>query len=477
MSDSDPLSIAPPVAGILAAAGWPLDHPSMREAAPVAARGNNLVYFAPPSPAWAAPVLGGVISRLGSARRGPVLGLAPAEAVDEWARVAGRVALNTGIRVAAAHGTARVTRLLRSDTVDLVFLTPQIALELVRRSALKMDAVDGILLLFPEAWGGEDLLPGLLQDAGRETQRVVVSADRDAAAPLIERYCWKAPVVDLLEPAAAPLAPIRVASTGWRRRADALGDLVEQLDPESVTVWAADLTDRALLDATLRAAGAEPVITSGIPENRSLIIAWDLPTPALLAALSAQGEVVLLVPPGAESYLARVAPRRRTVPLGGQPEGARLALERDRMLVRGVLDRTPDGSAFHAIAPLLERYESSAVAAALYQLWSEARKPATEPAPAAAGGEGKIWIGIGKRDAVTPHDLVAALIKDAGVPREAVGKVEIRESFTLVELGAGADAAAAAERLTGKTIRKRRLVARLDRGRTRVSDQWLVVSG
>jgi hypothetical protein len=466
VSDSDLLSLAPPVAGTLAAAGWAADHSALREAAPVASRGNNLVYLAPPSPAWAAPVLGGVISRLLTGRRGPVLGLAAEAAVDEWARVAGRVARDTGIRVAAAHGTARVTRLLRSDTVDLVFLTPQAALELVRRSALKMDAVDGILLLGPEGWGGEDLLPGLLQDAGKEIQRVLVTADRDATAALVERYCWKAPVVDLLEPATTPLPQIRTVGTGWRRRAEALGELVQQLDPESLTVWAADLFDRELLEAVLRSGGAEPVITSSVPESRSLIIAWDLPTPALLAALAAQGDLILLVPPGAESYLARVAPRRRPVPLGGQLERARAALEQDRILVRGVLDRTPDDSAFQTIAPLLERYESSAVAAALYQLWREARKPAAEPAPVpASGAESKLWIGIGKRDAVTPHDLVAALIKDAGVPREAVGKVEIRESFTLVELGAGADAAAAAERLTGKTIRKRRLVARLDRGR------------
>jgi ATP-dependent RNA helicase DeaD len=467
VSDSDLLSLAPAVAGTLAAAGWAADHPALREAAPVAARGNNLVYLAPPSPAWAAPVLGGVISRLRTGRGGPVLGLAAQEAVDEWARVAGQVAPGTGVRVAAAHGTARVTRLLRAGTIDLVFLTPHTALELVRRSALKMDEADGILLLCPETWGGEDLLPGLLQDAGRETQRVVVTADRDAAAPLVERYCWKAPVVDLLEPATAPPSQVRIASTGWRRRAEALGDLVEQLDPESVTVWAADLSDRALLEVTLRAAGAEPVLTSGIPGGGSLVVAWDLPTPALLAGLAAQGEVILLVPPGAEAYVARVAPRRRAVPLGGQLDRARTALEQDRMLVRGVLDRTPEDSAFHAIAPLLERYESSAVAAALYQLWREARKPVAEPAgPAPTGAAGKLWIGIGRRDAVTPHDLVAALIKDAGVPKEAVGKVEIRESFTLVELLAGADATAAAERLTGKSIRKRRLVARLDRGRT-----------
>ena len=219
MSDSDLLSLAPPVAGNLAAAGWAADHPAMREAAPVAARGNNLVYVAPPGPAWAAPVLGGVISRLSAGPRGPVLALASEEAVDEWARVAGRVARETAVRVAAAHGTARVTRLLRADTTDLVFLTPETALELVRRSALKMDAVDGMLLLYPESWGGEDLLPGLLQDAGREIQRVVVTADRDATAPLVERYCWKAPVVDLLAPAAAQLPQIRIASTGWRRRA------------------------------------------------------------------------------------------------------------------------------------------------------------------------------------------------------------------------------------------------------------------
>jgi hypothetical protein len=52
------------------------------------------------------------------------------------------------------------------------------------------------------------------------------------------------------------------------------------------------------------------------------------------------------------------------------------------------------------------------------------------------------------------------------VPREAIGKVEIRETFTLVELK-GADPAAVAERLTGKSIRKRRLVARPDKGRER----------
>jgi hypothetical protein len=467
VSDLELLPLATPVADTLAQTGWPAEHPAMREAAPVVGRGHNLVYIAPPAPAWAAPVLAGLVSRLASNRRGPVLGLAPAEAVDEWARVAGRIAHGTGLRLAGAHTPARITRLLRSDTVDLVFLTPQTAHELVRRSALKMDTVDGILFLWPEAWGREDLLPGLLQDAGRDVQRVVVTADHRATLPLIERYCWRAPLFDLVGANDASPPPVRTVSVGWRRRTEAIADLVEQLDPESLAIWAADLGDRDSLTRTLAAAGATATISNVAPDRSSLIIAYDLPSPLRLRELAAQGEVVLLVPPGGEAFAAQLSSRRRPIQLRGQLERSRTELEAARLRVGGVLERGPAAAAFFAVAPLLERHEASAVAAALYELWDSAgTNPAAPPPPAAtAGAPSKLWIGIGKRDAVTPHDLVAALVKDAGVAKDAVGKVEIRESFTLVELGAGADPEAVAERLTGKSIRKRRLVARLDKGR------------
>jgi hypothetical protein len=78
----------------------------------------------------------------------------------------------------------------------------------------------------------------------------------------------------------------------------------------------------------------------------------------------------------------------------------------------------------------------------------------------------RLWIGAGKRDEVGQGDLMAALTRYAAVPREAIGKIEIRESFTLVELTSGVDAEAVAEKVTGRSIGKRRLVARVDRGRT-----------
>lgn len=466
MSDQDALHLAPPLAGALDDCGWPAGHPAVSQAAPVAARGNNLVFIAPPSPAWARPVIAGVATRLLADRTGPVLALCPAESVDEWARVAQRVTGGTALRLAAVRSPGRLTRLLRADTVDLVFTTPDIAFDLVRRAALKLDGLGGILLLWPEAWGDEELVTTLLQDVPRETQRIVVSADPAGSASLIERYCWRAPVVDLIGAAVAePAGPIRGTPVSWRGRLDVVAELVDQLDPDTVTVWMADLAERDAVARSLDAAGVAATVISGDADKASLIIAYDLPSPAGLAQLAAAGEVLLLVPPGTEGYAGRMAPRRRPIHARGQLERARAGLDESRRAVAGILERGPAPQAFFAIAPLLERHEAPAVAAVLYELWDASRGGAAAPpaAPRSSEPAARIWVGIGKRDSVTPNDLVGTLVKELAVPREAVGRVEIRESFSIVELGSGVDAAGVAERMTGRTIRKRRLVARLDR--------------
>jgi hypothetical protein len=52
------------------------------------------------------------------------------------------------------------------------------------------------------------------------------------------------------------------------------------------------------------------------------------------------------------------------------------------------------------------------------------------------------------------------------VDRSHIGKIELRESFSLVELPAG-EAERIAERLTGVMIRRRKVAARLDKGARR----------
>ncbi len=138
--------------------------------------------------------------------------------------------------------------------------------------------------------------------------------------------------------------------------------------------------------------------------------------------------------------------------------------------MQGDLDRGELDGELLALAPLFEREDPSRVAAALYRLWraagalapaagSTAQRPAVGSTPAVS----RIWIGAGKKDGVTPADLVAALSRDVGMDASRIGKIEVREMFSLVEVPA-AEAEEIARRLTGKTVRRREVTARLDRG-------------
>ena len=428
-------------------------------AASAASRGNNLVCYAPPSPNAVRPLLRGLLERR-------TLGLAPAESLEEWARVAAQVAGTVGVGdgtnglVAYARTPARLAKLLGVPELRLILTAPDTAHELLRRAALRPAELEGVLLLWPEGWDGDALAGEVLQEVPKEAQRIVVSADPAGSAALIERYCWRAAVADLLGPAPNEPAPmVRSMPVAWSRRAEALRDLVEQLDPASMAVWLADEADRSGVDEALRSSATRTAATAG------LLVAYDLPSPARLRELAATSEVVLLAPPGTEAYVARLAPKRKPLHAMGGLGAARAAQARTQDSIAAVVERGPLQAGYLAIAPLLERYEATAVAAALYELWGEARAQRPPPVSSLPPAAAKLWVGVGKRDSATAHDLVAALIHEAGVNKAAIGKVEIRETFSLVEVSRDTDPEAVAERLTGKMVRKRRLVARVDQGR------------
>jgi ATP-dependent RNA helicase DeaD len=119
------------------------------------------------------------------------------------------------------------------------------------------------------------------------------------------------------------------------------------------------------------------------------------------------------------------------------------------------------------------------VAAALYRLWTTESSPEPEPEPAPKpalspppgkakpAGQGrstKVFVTAGKKDGATPADFVAMLTRDLKVPPEHIGKIDLHETFSLIELPAD-QAEAVAESLTGRTIRRRKIIARLERQR------------
>ncbi|MGQ0701819.1 MAG: DbpA RNA binding domain-containing protein [Gemmatimonadales bacterium] len=453
------------------------------------ARGHNLVVFAPPSPAGTAFVLEGILDRLATTaaeRRAPIaeprsaerrapsaeqrvwLALTPPEAVSEWARVAEQYRAGRSTQVAGSLAPARLTRLLRAGEVDLLITSPETVMAVVRRAALKLDRITGIAVIWPEAWGEEadELLAALFQDVPRENQRLIVTSDPQRAAPVIERYGWRAPVSDHLGQAGAAPTPVRTVAAAWQRRAAALADLIEALDPPSVAIWTASDIDHAGIRATIAAGGIDAFITSEVPAAASLVIAYDLPAPSRLSELATAGDVILLVPPGTESYVQRLTPERRPVVVRGALELAREADQRARHRIAEVVERGLEPGSLFRLAPLFERYEATAVAAALFELWEKSGTERTA-APPVAETRTRLWASIGRRDGVTPHDLVATLTRECEVPKTAIGRIEIRESFSLVEIAESANPEQVAERLTGKVIRKRRVVARVDRKQVR----------
>ncbi|HSJ63381.1 MAG TPA: DbpA RNA binding domain-containing protein, partial [Gemmatimonadaceae bacterium] len=146
-----------------------------------------------------------------------------------------------------------------------------------------------------------------------------------------------------------------------------------------------------------------------------------------------------------------------------------------RDALRGVLaDGVPPRDLL-ALEPLLEEYDGVEIAAAALRLLDRSREsqvfaraaaasapPAPPAPPVVPRGPVRLFINAGSRENATARDFVGAIANVGGIPADRIGKVDVRESFTLVELQA-ADADSVVEKLAGATIRGRRVSPRLDR--------------
>jgi ATP-dependent RNA helicase DeaD len=448
------------VATALEQLGWSADDPATRDATPTAARGHNLVSVTPPVPAYATPAVAGALSRGEEGKR--MLLLSPAAQLEEWAGLVHRLAEGSNIRIHVARGTARAMRLLRSDAIDVLVATPDTASALVTRSALTMETVTTLFVAWPESWPDEEGVTQLMQDLPKESQRIIYTADRNRVGPIIERYARKALTIGTTTAPPAPVGPVRTVSVPWSRRVSALADLVELLDPTSLAVWTVDRSSHEAIARTISVEDpAVQLVAYGLP-SASTIIAFDLPPAEQLRDMLTRGEVVLLVPPGTEGYVASIAGPRRPIQLPGPVDAARAAEGAQRATIVQTIEAGRLSRSVGMLAPLFERHDPVTVAAALYELWNSEPKasppPVRDPTTTA-----KVYVGAGKKDGVTPNDLVAVLTKELGVDREKIGRIELRDSFSRIEIPS-AEAEQVARGLNGTTIRLRKVTARVDRG-------------
>lgn len=455
--------------GRLAELGWSAAHPLVAATTAPISRGTNTLVHLPPAPAWGVPALAALIDRMIPGQDRVLILTSPA-LVPEWGATLQRLVPDV-FRVEAALGTARATRRIKAGEVDFLVISPETALALHSRSALQPDRFTTVVFSWPESWDSDEALTVLLQELPRTSQRLVFTASPDRVDAIAERYARKAARVGFPSEAQGQVGPLRVAPTPWSRRTAALASLVEVLDPERLTIWTADTRDHQQITAALGGISGGIALTHHeIPSRGGLIICYDPPEAATLGQLVEAGEVILLVMPGTEAWVNRIAEPRNPVSVD---DPLTLLLNRDAGVRAAITQKlsTPLDNGLYVLGPLFERYQPQQVAAALYQLWQESTTPATTPvttaqpvqSPTPVGGirTGKIWVGVGKKDGATVADLVAVMVREVGLDRSMIGLIELRETFSLVEVPAD-DASKIVERLSGVTIRRRKISARID---------------
>src|SRR5437588_2704860 len=416
-------------------------------------RGRGVVLVGPPAPERAQQ-LWELVSPV-PAGEGPGVGplvliiCADDAAAAEWPAVA-----PAGLRVHAVTGLVRsASRLKRRPPQVLAGAVKDLA-ALVQRTALKLDHVASLVVAWPEALiAGEHAgaLDTLLGEA-REARRLVLSWNPALLADLLERHARRPLVVGALpvDESGAPLAPVgrvRYCVVPPSRRPAVVRDVLDALDAKQPMIWSGGANS---------APEAQP----------DAVVCTALPSRDELAALVRLGEPIVFLSAAQLPYLRSIA-TLAPFSLPGAADRARDRAEELRERVAPVLLSDGVDAELALLDPLFERFDPAEVAGALLALQREtgSGKRDTVIAPLPPDPQAvKVFVSIGKKDRASAKDLVGALIREAGVPKDDIGRIDVRETFSLVEVAAGA-ADRAVRGLTGTTIRGRRVIARLDRER------------
>ena len=472
-----------------------------------AGRSQNLVYTLPHITESIAEFLAPALERIDPSAGGPqvVVVTRDAETALAISETVLRLPGAAGIEVLPVTSAARTGRILKARSVLAVAGTATELGALVRASQLKLDTVRAVILAWvddiledgPESIAALEALLGELSEASRV---IVARKVTPAVEDLIERYARRARRVAVAEaeqvivPEDFELPQIKYVTVAGSARPASLRRLLDDLDPPSATIVARASGALADVRNVLRTLGYRDddetinVTQSEFTTPSHAVIFYQPPVTSAELRRSAQArpvQVVVLAQPTEVAALRELA-SGRLVPLNlqGPERRARDREEAVRHELRTVLSRSVPPREIISLEPLLEEFDAAEVAAAaLYLLEREraqrrmadaasastpraaARAPEGDRASSASsGGMTRVFMTIGTRDGIKSGDLIAAISGDGGIAADKIGKIDMRESHSLVEIASG-DAEAAIARVNGTLIKGRRVVARGERDR------------
>ena len=412
-------------------------------------RGRPVVLVTPP----AVEQVGNLWGLVGPATPGYGPGVSPGVLIlcadpataAEWAAAA-----PAEMRAHAVTGLARSAQILGQGFVHVLAGEVNDLAALVQRSALKLERVSAVVIAWPETIIAGDraaTLDTMLAEL-RDARRIVLSWNPAALADFLERHARRAELVGTLgvDESGRQLPPVCRASFAIVpsfRRSVAVHDALDTLGATTAFIWSGG-----------------PIVPPYQPPDA--VVCSALPTRDELATLARMGEPVLLLNASQLPYARSIAV---LAPLA-LPGGVDRARDRVEELRDRVARRIAVGGVDAELAlldPLFQRFEPAEVAGALLAMLHERPEEKEEAAPPLApDARVKVFVNVGKRDRASAKDLVGALIREAGVAKADIGRIEVRDSFSLVELAPPA-AQQAVQKLAGAMIRGRRVAPRLDR--------------
>jgi ATP-dependent RNA helicase DeaD len=438
---------------------------------------------------------------------------ATAEAADHVALSLFPYAQAVGLSVTVAGGSWSTA----ASGAEVLVTTASDLMGAVRSSALKLEQVETIVIdgaATISELGDWESVDAVLDLIPRDAQRVVFSpAFTLQVQDLVERRVKRA----LSYPAESVLAEERGSTTGsigyvlvserekidvlarqlreprdagdsppviFCRSDDRAANLAEALSIRGFVVGASGDGDADVAIALSDATREELEEDSDGPLGQS--ISFDVPADArtLTGRHAGDADAVILVEPRELPHLKEVAGqallacRPVPLPLDSSPVTARLTAFRNE--VRRSIREEDIEAQMLVLEPLLDEFSAVEVAAALASLLRN-RQPARSPeqtgtpaqAPAGSAEAGappaawsRLFVGVGSRDEIRPGDIVGAIAGESNIPGTKIGKIEIRDSFSIVEVDAGvADTVIRA--VNGTTIKGRSVRVDYDRGADR----------
>ncbi len=477
-----------------AAADAGFDAPSalQRAAIPVLRRGGNAVLVAAPGSGVTATIVLGLLDRLltGTVHAGTdaavdrpraLILTATEERATAIAGTAARLARGNGIPIRA--WTAAWNRL---PSPTLLVAPAGTAAQAIRESALKLDDLETLII------DGLDVVFALEDPAAFDTIVAAIPASAQRVVTLIERT----PATDSFIAAQVRRAMVIPAQPAEAGQAEVTGAMSYIVVPpgQKITALARllrrprDVVPRIVTRSMAGAAAvrealqlrgwrveppAEQVSVVAATEAAQALIAYDVPFDAEALARLDRADGIIMVEARELPHLRAIAAQAgiQLTAVGGS-RSTRGGIAAFRASVRAAIEEQDLGAQLALLGPLLEEHAPEEVAAALSALLRQrSSAPATATTASAEAGASdagrgaafvRLYISLGSRDGIRPGDLVGAITGEAAIAGDRVGKIDIRDNFSVVEVGA-AEADRVIRALNGTTVKGRSLRVDYDR--------------